>query len=192
MSTRESIIYESLKLFSTNGYEAVSTRMIARAVGASDAVLYKHFKSKQEILEVIVAMCKERFINKRNEVDIQHICWDDVESICMDMFRFQTQDEWIVMFRQLVVIEQFKNPEMAELYRGIFIDYPVKGMTYIFEELIKEGYLKEGNPRVYAMELYAPFFMHHTVKDKNEELLADLREHVTYFRKNYRTDLCDQ
>lgn len=34
MTTEESIVYESLKLYSDNGYEAVSTRMIARAVGA--------------------------------------------------------------------------------------------------------------------------------------------------------------
>ena len=57
MTTKESIIFESLKLFSINGYDAVSTRMIARSIHASDAVIYKHFKSKQEILDCIVEEC---------------------------------------------------------------------------------------------------------------------------------------
>ena len=187
MTKKDEIIYESLKLFSTNGFEAVSTRMIARAVHASDAVIYKHFKNKQEILDTIVEICRKRFVEKRQTVDINHMCWEDVEAICMDMFRFQTHDEWIVMFRKLLVVEQFKNPQMAELYKAIFIDTAVEGMTYMFTELINAGYLKEGNPRVYAMELYAPFFMYHTVNTDEEELLKDLEEHVTYFRRNYRT-----
>ena len=39
MTTKESIVYESLKLFSVNGYKAVSTRMIARSIQASYAVI---------------------------------------------------------------------------------------------------------------------------------------------------------
>ena len=61
MTTKENIIFESLKLFSVDGFEVVSTRMIARAIGASDAVIYKHFKSKQEIFDCIVEKCLERY-----------------------------------------------------------------------------------------------------------------------------------
>lgn len=188
LTTRDAIIKESLNLFSKDGYDAVSTRMIARAVNASDAVIYKHFSSKHEILETIIDICKKRFLNKRNSVSITDMRWNDVESICMDMFRFQTHDEWIVPFRRLLVIEQFKNPELSELYKALFIDAPVDSMTEMFNYLIREGHLKEGNPRVYAMELYAPFFMYHTIHLESEELLKDLEEHVVYFRKNYRTN----
>lgn len=187
MTTKEAIIYESLKLFSVHGFDSVSTRMIARAVDASDAVIYKHFKNKQEILDTIVEVCRKRFVEKRQSANLQNMHWVDVERVCMDMFYFQTHDEWIVMFRKLLTIEQFKNPKMAELFKIIFIDTAIDGMTYMFTELIKAGYLKEGNPRVYAMELYGPFFMYHTVNTDDEELLKELEEHVRYFRKNYRT-----
>ena len=50
-TTKDKIIYESLKLFSRDGYDATSTRAIARSIECSDAVIYKHFKSKQEILD---------------------------------------------------------------------------------------------------------------------------------------------
>ncbi|HKM34191.1 MAG TPA: TetR/AcrR family transcriptional regulator [Lachnospiraceae bacterium] len=186
MSTKDKIIYESLKLFSTNGYEAVSTRMIARAVGVSGTAIYKHFKSKQEIFDTIISTCKERFICQRKKVDYQHICWEDLDEICMNMFRFQTQDEWIVMFRKILVVEQFKNPEIAKLYQAFFIDIALGSMKDIFEWLIKEGYMVDKNPRVLAMELYAPFFMYHTLNPNSEEVLEELREHVKYFRQNVR------
>lgn len=192
MTTKETIIYEALKLFSTNGFDAVSTRMIARAVGASDAVIYKHFRSKQEILDTIVNTCRQRLCEKRDTVDIHQVCWSDVEKICIDLFRFQTQVEWVVMFRRLLIIDQFKNPQMAELYRTIFIDIPINSMAKMFQELIQKGYLKEGNPRVYAMELYAPFFMYHTFQEDSEKLLKELEMHVTYFRINYKTEKCDE
>ena len=192
MTTREKIIYESLKLFSTNGYEAVSTRMIAKAAGISDTGIYKHFKSKQEILDTIVIICQERFKNRRMEVDIHNMCWEDVEQVCMDMFQFQISDEWIVMFRGLLVVEQFKNPYMAQLYQSFFIDIAVDGMTLMFDELMKLGYMKEYNPRVLSLELYAPFFLYHTLQPDSEEVLNVLREHVTYFRENYKTLKCEE
>lgn len=191
MTTKEAIIYESLKLFSTKGFDSVSTRMIARAVNASDAVIYKHFSSKREILDTIIRVCKERFIQKRTSIDIEHICWSNVEDVCMDMFHFQITDEWIVNFRRLLIVEQYNNEEMAKLYKEIFIDSVIDGLTYMFKELIDEGYMKVGNPKVYAIELYAPFFMYHTVKDDSEELLKNLGEHVVRFRENVKTKKCD-
>ena len=55
------MIAHKLENFSINGYDAVSTRTIARAINASDAVIYKHFSSKQEIFDTIVKMSREKF-----------------------------------------------------------------------------------------------------------------------------------
>ena len=189
MTTRESIIFESLKLFAINGFDAVSTRMIARSINASDAVIYKHFKSKQEILDCIIEKCMTRLQEKYAEVNLETIKWYDGEKICMGMFIYTTTDEWITHFRQLLLIEQFKNPKMKEIYRQIFIDGPLQSMTNIFEQLIELGYMKEGTPEVYAMDLYGPFFMYHTVGGESEEIMKNLEEHVTRFRRNAITDL---
>lgn len=185
-NSKEIILHKSLELFSVNGFEAVSTRMIAREAGMSDTAIYKHFKSKQEIFDTIIAISKERFITQRNKVDIKNMNWDDVEKICLDMFRFQTEDEWIVMFRKILLIEQFKNPEMAKLYRYFFIDIPLDSTEQIFKWLINEGYVVKKNPRVIAMELYAPFFMYHTLNPKSETIVDELKQHIEFFRENVR------
>lgn len=184
MTTKEAILYESLKLFSINGYEAVSTRLIARAIKASDTVIYKHFSNKKEIFDTIVKICREKFDEKRNEVPLESIPWEDMERICLDRFEFLTKDEWIVPFKRMLLIEQYKNPQMGKLYREIFLDYPVETLTRNFEELIEKGYMKEGNPRVYAMELYAPFFVYSNESEVSEEIKENLMEHVATFRRN--------
>lgn len=188
MTTKEKIVFEALRLFSRDGFEASSTRAIARSINCSDAVIYKHFKSKKEILDAIVEICSNRIMEKTSQIKLEEMCWKDVEKICLDMFIFQTTDEWIVPFRQLLVIEQFKNEELAKIYREVFINKPLEYMEVMFETLIKLGYMKPGNPKVYAMDLYSPFFMYHTIGGENEEIHKILKEHVTLFRKNVVTD----
>ena len=57
-------------------------------------------------------------------------------------------------------------------------------MEAMFETLIKLGYMKPGNPKVYAMDLYSPFFMYHTIGGDNGDILKNLKEHVTLFNRN--------
>lgn len=187
-STKEKIIYESLLLFAKDGFESTSTRAIAKSINCSDAVIYKHFKSKQEILDQIVLICSTRLKEESEKIKVEEMCWKEVENICLAMFEFQTSDEWIVPFRRLVVIEQFKNPDLKAIYRKVFVDGPIETMEEMFKKLIELGFMKPGNPKVYAMDLYSPFFMYHTLSDESNELMANLREHVTLFRKNVVTD----
>lgn len=187
-TTKDKIVFEALKLFSRDGFEASSTRAIARSINCSDAVIYKHFKSKQEILDAIVDFCSNRLIEKSSQISLENMCWKEVEKICLDMFEFQTTDPWIVPFRKLLVIEQFKNEKLGKIYREVFITKPLSYMEDMFKTLIEQGYMKQGNPKVYAMDLYSPFFMYHTIGGEEKELLKNLEEHVTLFRKNVVTD----
>ena len=44
--------------------------------------------------------------------------------------------------------------------------------------------LLEEGAKVYAMDLYSPFFMYHTIQEENEEVIKTLREHVDLFMGN--------
>jgi AcrR family transcriptional regulator len=52
-TTKQMIFEASLDLFSKKGFNAVSMREIAEAVGIKKASLYSHFSSKEELLEQI-------------------------------------------------------------------------------------------------------------------------------------------
>jgi AcrR family transcriptional regulator len=174
-----------MKLFSIQGFDAVAIRKIAEAVGVGNSALYKHFRSKQEILDAIVDYSKEYFLEVSSK-QMTHIeTLSDLKTACLQMFDFQTKDEWMVMFRRLLVIEQFKNPQIAEIYRSFFVELPVKSQAMLFDKLITEGALKNKNSVVMAMELYAPFFLYHTIT----EIPSNLRElfecHVENFYEAY-------
>jgi AcrR family transcriptional regulator len=54
-TAREEILDAAAELFTSRGYAATSTRMIADAVGVRQASLYYHFASKEELLEELLA-----------------------------------------------------------------------------------------------------------------------------------------
>jgi AcrR family transcriptional regulator len=60
-NTKQSILEEALSLFSVNGYDGVSVKDIADAVGIKDSSLYKHYKSKKEIFQTLLDEMNARF-----------------------------------------------------------------------------------------------------------------------------------
>jgi AcrR family transcriptional regulator len=52
---REEILDAAAELFTSRGYAATSTRMIAGSVGIRQASLYYHFANKEELLEELLA-----------------------------------------------------------------------------------------------------------------------------------------
>lgn len=180
-NTKQKIIEEAMKLFSVSGFDAVSIRKIAEAVGVGNSALYKHFKNKKEILDEIVSYSVDYYLEMGKKQIIRIKGLEDLQKACFTMFDFQTKDEWMVMFRRLLIIEQFKNPEMAEIYRHFFIDLPLKTGSDIFGELIEKGLMRYGNAIVLAMELYAPFYLYHLSSDSQHDLSELFKEHIKNF-----------
>ncbi len=65
----------SLKLFADQGYDLVSVRDISKEAGTSEAALYKHFKSKEEMALYLFAL-----ILKTYTKEIRQIAEDETKS----------------------------------------------------------------------------------------------------------------
>ena len=61
--TKERILETALELFAQNGYLGTSMNDIAQQLGFTKAALYKHYTSKQEILD--------RIVERMNEMDYE-------------------------------------------------------------------------------------------------------------------------
>lgn len=184
-NTKEIILEKALMLFSQKGFESVSIRDIAAEVGIGNSALYKHFESKQAIFDSLVEKLKKEYLESSSIVseDIRGI--DAVKEACLKMFKYQTGDENIVRFRQLLLIEKFRNPEMAEIYREFFVNIPLRRLTSIFDTLQEKGLMEEGDTFVYAMELYAPFYLFHFV-EYDRDIMDKLMIHVENFSGSFR------
>ena len=180
-NTKEIIMEESLKLFAERGFDAVSIRTIAEAVGIGNSALYKHFPSKQAIFDEIVEASRKKYLAQCSQATARIRGSEEMKRYCLEMFEYQTGNEWIVMFRQLLLHEKFHDEKMAEIYKMFFVDIPINNQMAIFDTLQKQGLMIAGDTKVYAMELYAPFYLYHFVEHDKEALRELYERHVEYF-----------
>jgi AcrR family transcriptional regulator len=59
---QERILEAALQLFAENGYNAVSTSKVARMAGVSEGLVFRHFKSKEGLLNAVMEMGKKKII----------------------------------------------------------------------------------------------------------------------------------
>lgn len=171
-STKNRIIESALQLFSEKGYLGASLSDIAKQVGITKAALYKHFASKQEILDCIVVRMDElgsersqRFSMPGNELDgtaaYKEIPVEKIRAYSKAQFLHWTEEEFPSRFRRMLTLEQYRDSAMAELYQKYLAGGPIEYMTSVFGEIT--GF-NDGAQQL-ALEFYGPMFLLYGLSD---------------------------
>lgn len=101
MTTREKILYEALSLFSIKGYDAVTIREIASAVGIKESSIYNHFKNKKDILNKIIDETLKRYYSTLENAQVPESEDDNVSELYDNL----TDDEfWIYVQKSFYFI----------------------------------------------------------------------------------------
>ena len=200
-STKERIIYESLRLFSEKGYDGVSMREIAAAVDIKAASLYAHFKGKEAIYQAIVDTMKQRY---NQETMLLHIDGSDAKadvsvykkisteqlySIGEQLFLFFVHDEYTRMYRKILTMEQYKNPVLATEFSKQYYDEAISYQSKLFEMLAESGFFMLADYEVMAVQFFSPIYVMMTICDRQpereSEMLNLLKRHIDQFAKIY-------
>lgn len=195
--TKQRILDKALELFSAKGYDSVSVGDIAKAVGIKAPSLYNHFPSKQAIFNAIVESTSEKYEADTGRIDIhvQNVSKDipifteTTEEVVFDkvrqIFEYSLHNETISRFRRMMTIEQFRSPELAELYSKRYIDRMITYHADIFRSLIAAGEIGPDDPDTLAMMYIAPVLTLISICDRQpereNECLDKLHQHVTLF-----------
>lgn len=201
MTTKERVIEEALTLFSGRGYEGVSVKDIAAAVNIKDSSLYKHFKSKKEIFDIILVEMSAKIEEMSKKVQLPDATKEDTSqfysSISEDglvelskiVFLFYWKDSFASRFRRMLNIEQYQNAEIAKVYRKLYMEDSIAYISVVFHQLVNSGRYIESDPAVMAMNYYAPIFLlmnrYDNRPDQEEEVLQILENHVREFVRIY-------
>ena len=183
-NTKEKILEEALKLFAQSGYMGTSMNDIASKLGVTKAALYKHYKSKQEILDSI--------IEKMNELDIERVkqyempegdlekvtaeyketAFDKIKQFTKVQFLHWTEEEFSCCFRKMLTLEQ--------LYQNYLASGPLTYMEALFSGMLGD----EGKARQTALDFYGPIFLLYSIYDGAEDkihVIKLLEEHMDHF-----------
>jgi len=195
--TKEMIITVALKLFSERGYEGVGVRDIANEIGIRESALYKHFSSKQDIFDSILKDIECRY----QEVTSSFIPPDSMASIVLGenntreelfrisltMFQFYLKTEYGSQLRRMLTMEQYRSSDAGDFFRELIINNGLDYISSVFANLIKEEIYIDADPKVMALQFYAPLYLllckYDSQPDKYEEALSLLGKHISQFNK---------
>jgi AcrR family transcriptional regulator len=152
-STRERILEASLKLISEKGYLGTSTREIARESGIAELTIFRHFGSKEKLLEEVIA--RYTFLPTLKGLLPSLAGLEFRESLFVIGERFiETLQERKSLVR-IMLSEITVYPEkIRSIYRD-FIDGMVGTLAEYFRTLQEKGTFKES----ISCEVAARFFL---------------------------------
>ena len=185
-TTKQRILTEAVKLFSKEGYEAVSVDQIAKAVGIKAPSLYKHYKSKRDIFDSILRFMEQQ--DEEHAIDCslpqgtaedmpetyERSSTEDLITFSKQQFRYWTENEFAASFRKMLTVEQYRSAEMNGLYQQYLAAGP---LNYVADLL---GSQEE------ALLFYGPMFLLYSVYDKADDKAAVhalLNAHFERWRK---------
>nr|WP_092069292.1 TetR/AcrR family transcriptional regulator [Dendrosporobacter quercicolus]NSL47422.1 TetR/AcrR family transcriptional regulator [Dendrosporobacter quercicolus DSM 1736]SDL88776.1 transcriptional regulator, TetR family [Dendrosporobacter quercicolus] len=194
--TKENILHTALRLFARDGYEAVSVSVIAGKLGMTKGALYKHYKNKRDIFDNIVERIYQIDVERAKVYEVpeeifdkspsayRNTAVDKIKVFIEAQFRFWTEDEFSSNFRKMLTLEQYRNPEIMELYQKCLVSGPVSYMEDLFREMMEQGIWNQTNPKQLALEFYAPFYLLVSISDSmpdKKEAAKLLAAHIERF-----------
>lgn len=202
--TKQVILDEALELFATRGYKGVTVADIAQAVGIKAASLYKHYSSKQQIFDSLLARAAAGYTQMTTQLgldgqdftrDVDHFATMGTETLIQAgeaFFHFYLHDETTCKIRRMLTIEQYKDPTASQLFVGQYIDAALAYQSGVFTAFIATGKMKQVDPDIAAAHFYAPLYLMLCLCDncpeREEEALHLIKRHIKQFAKLYMVE----
>ena len=170
-NTKEKILEEALKLFAKSGYMGTSMNDIASQLGVTKAALYKHYSSKQEILNSIIERMNQMDRERSKEYEMpegemeeviegyKNIALEKIKQYTKVQFLHWTEEEFSSCFRKMLTLEQYRDPEMSRLYQHYLSEGPLQYMETIFSGIVNNS----EEAKQLAINFYGPIFLLYSI-----------------------------
>ena len=184
-NTREEILDVALSFFSTKGYDATSLSDISGMLGITKAALFKHFDSKEEILDSIIKLMDAEDRNRARDMKVpeytkserdneyRDINKSDFISYALSQFEYWTENKRASEYRKFLSLERLVREELRVKWDENFVSGPLSYTKDVMEALGIEEYEKK------AMRLWSLMFLSYFLFDSGEDkgkLKTNLKE----------------
>ena len=124
---QKSILESALTLFSEKGYSAVSTSLISKQANVSEGLIFRHFKDKQGLLNLLVSVWNDQFQVRITEIRSIEKPEQRIQAVMEMPFLINESD---FPYWKLVFSLRWQNSELISEYMLI--------LKEMLEEALKE------------------------------------------------------
>ncbi len=177
---REQILQKAVELFSQKGFKGTTTKEIATAAGVSEAMVFRHFSTKDELYGAILHSkgCQEGFREfpwNKNET-LKHALKDKDDfavfyNIALDALNKHHSD---VGFMRLLFYSALEEHELADRFFREFVLSIYEFIGGYIAERQADGAFRPVEPRI-AVRAFLGMMIHHSLNnilwDKERKIL---------------------
>lgn len=177
---RLQILDAAANLFSVNGFRGTTTKEIARDAGVSEALVFRHFATKDKLYEAILdgRACvnglhefpweeNEKIKKAIEEGDDRAVFYN----IALDALNKQQAD---VAFMRLIFYSALEEHELSERFFGEYVSRIYKFVGGYIKRRQAEGEMRDMDPRI-AVRVLIGVLVHHSLNnilwDKERKVL---------------------
>ena len=177
---KEQILQTAVNLFSQRGFKGTTTKEIAKAAGVSEAIIFRHFATKDELYGAILdsKSCRDglrQYPWESNEILQEAIRAKDDFGVFYNL-ALQAMDNHHkdVGFMRLLFYSALEEHELAERFFGEFITQIYGFIGEYVRERQNDGAMREVNPRI-VVRAFLGMLIHHSLNnilwDKGRRIL---------------------
>lgn len=160
LPTKDKILHIAIDLFARQGYKDISVREIAKAAGIRASSLYKHYQSKEDILESIFALFRKMigqtfFSQEELEMRIHAATPEQYLNEAFQLFKQVMWAEETIRIAKIITLEQRRNQSVRQFFMQELIEKPNSLMQYVFERMMQAGTIRPNDACVLAEEYNA-------------------------------------
>lgn len=164
---REQILRVAVSLFSNRGFRGTTTKEIAHAAGVSEAMVFRHFATKEELYAAILdhKACKGSGSFEPELMASEAIkCKDDrgvFESLALGALNHHEDDP---EFQRLLLYSALEKHKLAEMFFDGFVRKVYDFLGGYISERQREGALIEIDPAI-VVRCFIGMVMHHSLNN---------------------------
>lgn len=158
---RQQIVRIAMRRFSEKGFNGVTTRQIAAEAGISEAMIFRHFATKQELYSAIIDV-------KAKDIGADEF-WASMRELAKtrdDRLFFETiirhmieKDRQDFSFIRLLFFSALEGHELSELFFETRVQEIYGFLSEYIESRIREGAFRRVNPLLAARCLFSMPFL---------------------------------
>ncbi len=185
---RAQILQVAIGLFSNRGFNGTTTKEIANAAGVSEAMVFRHFATKDELYHAILdyKACEDGMKTLPWEDEAQKLAIDENDdykvfhTLAVKALRHQQEDPDLM---RLLFHSALEGHELSEMFFDRFISRMYDFIGSYIRKRQEDGAMREINPRI-IVRAFLGMLIHHSLNnilwDKSRRLLDISNEEAAH------------
>jgi AcrR family transcriptional regulator len=164
---RHQIVHVAVSLFSERGFRGTTTKEIAQAAGVSEAMVFRHFATKEELYAAIL---DHKACSSGGKFDPCEIANDAItrkddravfEGLALTALQYHQEDP---AFQRLLLYSALEKHELAQMFFDQFVLQVYEYLGDYIRERQKDGAFIEMDPAI-VVRAFIGMVMHHSLNN---------------------------